>query len=195
MKQDVRTRFAFLIFISLVLYGCGGDLPTPKPVGYFRLDIPEPSYVQKNPDCPFRFEISQHSRLEFFADRGEYCWFDINYPQLNAKVHITYKPLKENLGGHIEHARSMVYEHQIKASGITSKVINRPYSKVYGLTYSLDGQVASPYQFYLTDSTGHFLRGSLYFEARPNPDSLQPALDYVKRDMEYFIDHFEWSEK
>lgn len=188
-----RTKNLFILAVlALVLVSCQSDAPTPKPLGYFRIDLPEPTYAAKNPDCPFKFEISERSRLEFFTNPNETCWFDISYPQLRAKVHITYKALDGNLGGHIEHARSMVYEHQIKASGIATEVINRSESGVYGLSYSLGGQVASPYQFYITDSTDHFLRGSLYFEARPNPDSLQPALDYIKRDMAHFIANFEW---
>jgi gliding motility-associated lipoprotein GldD len=63
---------------------------------------------------------------------------------------------------------------------------------VYGLVYDLGGAVASPVQFYLTDSTNHFLRGSLYFEAKPNPDSIAPVLAYVKKDIELFTRSLEW---
>jgi gliding motility-associated lipoprotein GldD len=86
----------------------------------------------------------------------------------------------------------MAYEHQIKASKIKSTVVRKPDENVYGLSFELDGNVASPFQFYLTDSTTHFLRGSLYFESKPNQDSLKPVLEHVKKDFVHFFRTFHW---
>lgn len=176
-----------------LLAACQSEQPIPKPIGYFRIEVPDYTYLKKTPDCPFTFEISSLSRIEYFDKPEEDCWFDIYYPNFKARVHMTYKKLDKDLAGHLEHARAMAYEHQIKANSIQSTVVNRADSKVYGLTYKLGGQVASAYQFYLTDSLNHFLRGSLYFEARPNPDSIQPALTIIQDDMSHFIENFEWS--
>jgi gliding motility-associated lipoprotein GldD len=184
-------RIQLILFI-LVLSSCAGESPVPRPVGYFRIDLPEKAYEERNLECPFRFEISKQSRLEYTKENMERCWFDISYPDLNARVHITYKPVDNNLREFIEESRSLAYEHQVKASRISPKVIAQKEKDVYGLAYDLGGKVASPYQFYLTDSTRHFLRGSLYFMARPNPDSLEPVLNYVREDLDHFIESFEW---
>lgn len=154
--------------------------------------MPEHEYLKKTPDCPFTLEVSKYSYLEFFEDTP--CWFNIVYPDLDAKIHLTYKPVKNNLREFIEESRSFAYEHQIKANRINSKTIIDKDKKVYGLIYNLGGNVASPYQFYVTDSTDHFLRGSLYFRAHPNSDSIAPALNYVKEDMEYLLENFSWTD-
>lgn len=183
-----------LIFLSLsILLGCEQEKAIPKPVGYFRIDLPDHAYSKKNPDCPFSLSVSEHSYMEYFEDTP--CWFNIVYPELNAKVHLTYKPISNNLREYIEESRSFAYEHQVKAVSIDSKRIVDNDEKVYGLIYSLGGNVASPYQFYVTDSTNHFLRGSLYFSARPNSDSLAPSLSYIKEDVNYMLENFTWSDQ
>ena len=53
-------------------------------------------------------------------------------------------------------------------------------------------EAASPFQFYLTDSVDHFVRGALYFNVVPNNDSLAPVIDYLKDDMRHMIETFEW---
>lgn len=184
----------FLIFGLLVLLAaCGNDAPVPKPIGYYRIDLPTPDYKEKDmPNCPFRFEISDYSRLEIFEGGKHPCWFNIAYPALDAKLHMTYKPVNGNLREYLEEAHTLAFEHEVKANRISTRQIIKDSTEVYGLIYDLGGNVASPYQFYLTDSTRHFIRGSLYFMAHPNPDSLKPSLDYVKRDMDHFIESFRW---
>jgi len=191
-KRTYYFKHLIILFGVFFIYGCGNDSPIPKPIGYFRIDLPEPKYQHKTPDCPFEFDISQYSQLELYADTAHPCWFNIAYPMIDARMYITYKAIDGNLRGYLEEAHGLAYEHQIKANRISTRQIARDSSNVYGLIYNLGGNVASPYQFYLTDSTTHFLRGSLYFNARPNPDSTQPALDYVRRDIERFVDSFEW---
>lgn len=187
-------KYSLLLLLMVLFYSCGNETPTPKPVGYFRIDLPEPKYQHKSPDCPFEFDISEYSRLELFVDSEHPCWFNISYPMLNARLYLTYKNVDNNLREFIEEAHGLAYEHQIKANRIATRQIQNDSSRVYGLIYNLGGNVASPYQFYLTDSTDHFLRGSFYFNARPNPDSTKPALDYVQNDIDRFIDSFEWKE-
>ncbi len=189
----MRTVFAIIPLSIFLLVSCGNDDYAPKPVGYFRIDLPEPTYVEKQPHCPFRFETSAQSRLEFFDTTiTSGCWFDIHYPAFQAKMHLTYKPVSGNLREYLEESRSMTYEHQVKASRISSTIIRQDDKRLYGLVYDLGGNVASPVQFYITDSTDHFLRGSLYFEARPNPDSIAPVLNYIRKDIGHIIDTFSW---
>lgn len=174
--------------------GCG-DQPVPKPIGYYRIDLPDHAYKSKDPKCPFTFEISEYSRLVYSQSPDSLgdCWFSIAYPKWKARVYLTYKPIEGNdLHRYIEEAHGMVYEHQIKANRIASATVRRDSARVYGLTYELGGEVASPFQFYLTDSTRHFLRGSLYFNARPNPDSIAPVLKYVTEDLDHLIRSIEW---
>lgn len=184
-----------LMCAAVILASCGDDGPNPLPMGYFRIDIPEPEYTPKDLDCPFGFEVSKESRLEFYKSgkSGEKCWFDISYPRYKARLHFTHKEMQpDELRSFIEDSRSMTYEHHVKASQINASVVDRSEEKVYGLVYELEGNVASPMQFYLTDSTSHFIRASLYFEAKPNQDSIRPVLNTVRKDMHHLISTFEW---
>jgi len=58
--------------------------------------------------------------------------------------------------------------------------------------FSVGGDVATSYQFYLTDSTKNFLRGALYFDATPNADSLGIVNDFLLQDMKHLINTFKW---
>jgi gliding motility-associated lipoprotein GldD len=111
---------------------------------------------------------------------------------MKAKVFITYFPIKNDFVQHVKESEKMVYEHTIKASSIDTKSFNYPDRKVYGNFYELKGQSASNIQFYITDSTKHYVTGNLYFNTRPKPDSLAPAVGYIKQDLLRLIDTFHW---
>lgn len=89
----------------------------------------------------------------------------------------------------------MVYEHTIRASAIDTKSFSYPEKRVFGNFYELKGQSASNIQIYITDSTRHFVTANLYFKSRPRPDSLQPAVEYIKKDLMHMIETFEWKHK
>ena len=177
-----------------ILGSCSEELPTPKPVGYFRIDFPDVAYSEKTPEfCPFSFPQSELGRLEYTApSSNSQCWFNLSYPKFNAKFYFTYKEVGGNLREYIEESRSMTFEHQVKANRITETLITDSARSVYGLVYDLGGSVASPIQLYLTDSTSHFLRGSLYFEARPNPDSIKPVLNFIRTDLDKLVSELKW---
>jgi len=59
--------------------------------------------------------------------------------------------------------------------------------------YEIDGNAASQAEFYITDSTKHFLTGSLYFNQRPNFDSIMPAAAYIKKDMRHLMETLKWN--
>jgi gliding motility-associated lipoprotein GldD len=92
----------------------------------------------------------------------------------------------------VKDAEKLVYEHTIKATSIDTQSFSYPDKKVFGNFYELKGPSASNLQFYVTDSTKHFLTANLYFNSRPKPDSLAPAVDYIKRDMRHILDTFKW---
>ena len=176
------------IFLSLVLFSCGKE-PIPKPYGELRLEYPAPKYQKFESSCPFTFEYSDFAKVD--PGKKE-CWYYINYPKMKAKVFITYYPIRNDFDLHLKEAEKLVYEHTIKASAIETKSFSYPEKKVYGNFYELKGQSASNLQFYATDSTKHFLTANLYFNTRPKPDSLAPAVDYIKKDVLHMIDTFHW---
>jgi len=187
---------ALLILPMFIFIACGDDedeVFTPKPKGYMRIDFPKKEYKLYDSICPFTFEIPVYSHVEKDqTSQAEPCWLNVNYPQFKAKLHLSYAELTNNLRNYIETSRELAYKHQVKASGLEQQVVIRDSAKVYGLVYDIAGNTASSIQFYVTDSTHHFMRGSLYFNVPPNIDSLQIVVDFLKKDIHHMIQTVKW---
>ncbi|PCJ26341.1 MAG: gliding motility lipoprotein GldD [Flavobacteriales bacterium] len=189
----MKNKLFSFIAISIFLISCGNDTFTPKPKGYFRIDLPKKEYHPLIKDCPFVFEIPNYtSTIPNINNPNKLCWFDIVFNNLNASIYMSYKPVEKNLREYLEDSRSLAFKHTVKAHNIEQQIISFPDKKVYGLIYSIEGNAASAYQFHLTDSTNHFIRGSLYFNNIPNQDSIQPVLSFIKEDIEHIFETFEW---
>lgn len=186
----------FVTILSAGLFSCAGDedeIITPKPRGYFRITFPERGYVIYDSVCPFKFEMPVYSKMEKDAGvHAEPCWMNLQFPQFNGTLHLSYKPVENNLQQYLEDTYTLASKHQIKASGIGEQVFNNDSLKIYGLLYEIQGNAASAVQFYLTDSSKHFLRGALYFNSVPNIDSIAPVIDFIKQDIFHLIETFEW---
>ena len=177
-----------------LLVSCGDDDYTPKPQGYFRIDLPKKAYVREEFNCPFSFEIPVYTN--WTPDReakGQDCWININYPQFKGKIHLTYKPVHGNLVQYLEDARNLTDAHIPKAVAIDETLVADSSRDVYGLIYDVKGTgAASTMQFFVTDSSEHFLRGALYFDVEPNNDSLAPVINFIKEDIHHLIETVEW---
>ncbi|MEW6470054.1 MAG: gliding motility lipoprotein GldD [Bacteroidota bacterium] len=186
----------FAVFLLAGLFSCGGaDGVTPRPPGYFRIDLPSKEYIRYEGECPYRFVYPAYSVVEpGHGSRPEPCWIDINYKQFKARLYLSYKPVNRNLDSLLEQSRHMAVQHQVKANAMRESPVINDSARVYGLIYEFGGNTASSLQFYLTDSTRHFMRGALYFYARPNADSLAPVYEFLKEDIFKMIETFEWKE-
>ncbi len=199
MKLKKINVLLFLITLSSI--GCR-EVPVPKPKGYFRIDLPVKHYNRFEPwnsgkDLPFSFEYPAYGRLSFdqerFSDPG---WFNIEFPQFDASIYLTYKKIHNDIENIMEQTYEMnVKNHIIKAEAINEQLINNHNNKVYGIFYDLMGNTATAVQFYVTDSINHYLRGSLYFAAEPNTDSIAPVKEFLREDMVHLIETLTWKEE
>ncbi|MDR1226115.1 MAG: gliding motility lipoprotein GldD [Prevotellaceae bacterium] len=185
---------ALLIAGALLISACR-SATTPKPRGYYRIELPkEPRYKplhQKG--CPYAFDISTLASVTADHDQNaEPCWINVSYSQLNAKLHISYKPLKNNLDKFVEDVHYLVYKHTVKADAITEQRFESTDQKSYGYLYEIGGNAASNVQFYITDSARHFIRGALYFNTQPNRDSLAPVIAYITEDIRRMMESTRW---
>jgi len=196
MKRQLLPLSFFIVpVLALFLSACGGEKTyLPRPKGYFNIVTPEPAYLRYDSLCPFRFEYSRYAVLQPYSrgDEKQPCWFDLHYPQFHATIHATYDPVNNNLKSYIDDSHTLVYKHVVKSSGIDEALVIDTVSDVYGTVYNIEGDPASPYQFFLTDSTHHFFRAALYFDFKPNYDSLAPVLNFLKADMDHIVETFEW---
>ena len=194
-KSKLVAVVAFLLVVNLLL-SCGNGGYTPKPRGYFRIDLPEKSYTHfDSVGYPYSFEIPVYGKINAKQKDGEKYWVDLYFPYYNATVYISYKPVAGNLAELIEDTHKLSYQHSVRAEAITDTPYINDSLKVYGLLTEIAGEAASPVQFYLTDSVKNFLRGSLYFYSAPNRDSLNPLIDYFKEDIMYLMETVEWKTK
>lgn len=182
-------------FCVLALFSaCGGDY-SPKPRGYFKIDFPEKKYQNYSNNCPFSFDFPLYSKIIPDNEKdAKPCWMDIHYPQFNSRLHLSYQSFstEKQFNALVEDARTFAFKHTVKATAIDEAIISYPDERVYGIYYSIDGNTASSVQFYLTDSTNNYLRGALYFNEQPRLDSIQPVLDFIKKDIDHMIKTFKW---
>ncbi|MCF6241272.1 MAG: gliding motility lipoprotein GldD [Bacteroidales bacterium] len=181
-----------LSIISILLVQCS-ETYTPKPRGYFRVTFPEKKYKKFESKAPYTFEIPVYS--EMVPDTNDLegkWWYNLQFPAMKATLHISYKDISGNLEKYLEDSRTLVYKHTIKADAINEQTFMHPAKKVYGILYEIKGNAASPYQFFVTDSTKHFVRGALYFNVYPNKDSLAPSFKFLKQDLIHLMETLEW---
>jgi putative hemolysin len=191
--SGTATMLAVAALSAFILVSCEQEY-TPKPKGFFRIALPEKKYKVFNPaGCPFTFEIPSYAEeVRDSSPLAEPCFMDIRFPVFNATIYLTYKPVKNDLQKLYEEHRSMTMKHIPKANGIEESAFSNPQFKVYGSRYTVKGNAASNTQFYLTDSTSNFIRGSLYFYSLPQPDSIAPVLTFINEDIKHLIETFRW---
>ncbi|TWO32116.1 gliding motility lipoprotein GldD [Seonamhaeicola sediminis] len=190
------SRYLFL-FLILICVACGEDYK-PKPKAFLRLEYPEAKYVTSNIEVPFTFEanlLAKKISLKKIEAPTESYGVNLEYPSLKGTIFLTYKAVEaneENLENFLRDAQKFTLEHTKKADEIPVTPYENSYQKVYGALSEVRGNVASPVQFYVTDSVNHFLTGSLYFYARPNYDSILPAANYLQKDIIHIMETINW---
>ncbi|MEE9462028.1 MAG: gliding motility lipoprotein GldD [Bacteroidales bacterium] len=190
----MRTRLYHMILLLLMLLALACQRSyTPKPRGFLRIDFPAKEYVLFDSVCPYTFEYPSYGKIVPDTDyMTEPCWINIDFPDFDGIIHISYKEVNQNLNVFIEDSHALTYKHTIKADAIKETVYSNPELEVHGILYDIKGNAASSIQFYLTDSNVHFLRGSLYFNAQPDKDSLAPVISFFREDIIHLMESFAW---
>ncbi|WP_088339767.1 gliding motility lipoprotein GldD [Robiginitalea sediminis] len=184
--MSIRTTLTALV-AAILLGSCGED-PVPKPKAMLRLDYPVHAYKVLDADCPYTFEFN---RLAAQSEESG-CNLVLDYKPMKGSIYITYKPVEGNLKELLSDAQKLSYEHVVKADNILEQPYVDPDNGVYGMFYEVKGDAASQSQFYVTDSTRHFVTGSLYFYAKPNYDSILPAAVYLQNDIRRLMESLRW---
>jgi gliding motility-associated lipoprotein GldD len=201
MRMTVLRKYSLLPLCIFLIACCGcKDAAVPKPKGYFRIDFPARNYIQfigndsQGHNVPLSFEYPAYGKLSFQTEyNSEQRWFDIDFPGYRARIYLTYRKVQNDLESLMDQSYKMdVKNHIAKADAINENVISDPEHKVYGILYDLKGSTATSVQFFATDSVKHFLRGSLYFAAEPNPDSLAPSIAFFREDIIHMIETLRW---
>lgn len=186
-------KFKFILIITIIfIFAACENAYTPKPRGFFRINFPEKGYKEFVAKDRFIIQVPKYSKMD--TTRADSGWYVLKIPSLKASLYLTYR--KNNaVAKELEDSRSLVYKQAVKADDILeSNFINNP-KRIFGSLYDIKGNVATSVNFHITDSTSKFLRGALYFYAKPNKDSLAPAIDFVREDIVKLIEDFQWYNK
>ena len=204
-QKNSVLNFEFLILNSILLLLCvscsRGN--TPKPYGYYRIATPDTAYTDFQSSIlnsqfsilnyPYTFALSRNAVVQPRTDVDEPYWVNIVYPSLNATIHCSYKPVHNNLRELTNDALEFVYRNASFATAIPEQEYMHPEAHVYGVLFDLEGNTASSCQFFVTDSTRHFFRASVYCNCPPNADSLAPVYQYLRSDVIKMVETFEWT--
>ena len=192
---------AILVCFIFLFFSCNSNYTIGKKKGYFKIDLPEKKYqLFDQPGYPYTFEYPVYANIikdtTFFEDKPENPWWiNIDIPRFNGRIYVSYKEItsRTKFDSLINDAFKMVYkQHSTISTGISDSVMQTP-NGVEGIYFSLAGNTATANQFFVTDSTKHFLRGALYFDATPNEDSLSIVNDFLKQDIKHLINTLKWS--
>jgi len=190
-ERNQMKQLGSLIFLFVLLFSSCNEETLPKPKAYLRLAYEKSDYHKMKSDCPYIFEISNKAN----ANYNEECWVNVEYPKLKASLNITYRVVENNLNELLQESEKLTYKHVIKADDISTQPYHNFENKKYGKLLEVTGDAASPLQFYLTDSTQHFITGALYFNVQPNYDSILPAVKHIENDIKHLMETLEWQHK
>jgi len=189
-------KYLIVLFNLVLLTACNNTAEyTPKPSGYNRIEFPVKKYQPFSNSSPFSFDFPLYAKMyPDSTSRLKPNWYNLTFPQFNARLHISYYTIKskQEFDMLMEDSRKLAFKHTVKATSIDEGVINIPEKKVYGIFYTIEGNTASAAQFYLTDSSKHYLRGALYFNEAPKIDSIAPIINFIRIDLDKMIKTFKW---
>jgi gliding motility-associated lipoprotein GldD len=196
----IKNKLIILVGLFAFFLGCR-EVNVPKPKGYFRIDLPVREYLvignnaSPGRDLPMQFEFPSYGRVTASAGAGPGDkWFNIEIKPYHATIYFTYIDIHDDLDSLMEqNYRINIRNHVARADAINEIVIDNPGNNVYGILYDLKGNTATAVQFFVTDSIRHYLRGSLYFSAEPNPDSLEPLTSFFREDIVHLIETLRWN--
>lgn len=191
-----RSFGIFSMAILLIFLGVAcQETPIPRPRAYIRIALPEKAYLPFDTTFPYRFEYPKYGTIRpDTSKRALPYWLNMEFGKLKATLFLSYRSIQKNeLASYLEDNHLFLSRHIPKASGIEEMVVENRAARVYGVIYSIGGSgAASPVQFFLTDSTHHFVRGALYFNFTPNNDSLRPVIQFLSDDIVHLAETFRW---
>ncbi len=183
-----------MLFVTLAFFlaGCKENY-TPKPRAFYRIEPGKSSYNAFS-NRNLSFSVSGDAVLQKKSSDENEEWFNIVYPLYNAEIYCTYLKInKSRLNSLIAENQKLVFSHTGQATEIQQLTYEDNVNQKYGVLYRIIGNVATPFQFYLTDNEQNFLRGSLYFRQEVQRDSILPVLEILEQDLSELFESLSWN--
>ncbi len=215
-NRTVLLRMLAGCFALMIILSCNSTY-TSRPRGYFQIDFPERGYKTFDKEgFPYSFEYPNYAEIvqdsTYFDSTPENPWWvNINFPEFNAKIFLSYKmvggkaPYKvksadgnyhDSLGVNqfdlmVNDAFNLTNKNQVMSKSIRDSLFHTS-NGITGVFFRVGGNAATSKQFFVSDTVRNFLRGALYFDATPNYDSLKPVQDFLQADIDHLINSFRW---
>ncbi len=197
----MKALLRYIICGTLALASCQKPSPIPLPRAYPRIEFPDRSYDRIYPEsCPLSMEIPSYlvvsRRTESLGIPIESdCWYDLHSEALNADIHCSYSRITDRADyeKRVDDAFELSRKHVKRADYIDELAFTNEYG-ASGVLFLLDGPSATPAQFFVSDTTDHFFRASLYLNSQVNPDSTGPVYEFLLEDLDRLIASFRWEE-
>lgn len=193
----MKWNVIFICIGFVTFAACKTDF-MPKPKGYNRIELPKNTFLALPDSFPYHFEYSAHAKiLKDSSWIAEPYWIDLYYPEFEASIQVSYKPVMNNeqlLMEYLATAYKLTSKHQIKAYAI-DEIVTETMTGKTAVIFELSGEVPSQYQFFATDSVNHFLRGALYFNTATQNDSLAPVIQFIRTDIIHLLNTLQWQEE
>lgn len=216
LMTALNVRLLLAVMVITAVSACNSPYVSKKK-GYFQIDLPQHAYQTfEKPGYPYRFEYPVYAQVikdsTYFDSTPENdYWINIDFPQFNARIFLSYKIVggqayyknkqadgsyKDSIGVNafdrmVRDAFKLTNKNDVVATSIVDSLMHTPKG-VTGVFFKVGGNAATAKQFFLSDTTRHFIRGALYFDATPNADSLRPVQQFLQTDIEHLINSFRW---
>ena len=191
----MRIRLLVLSLLLTGLIACEEYVPYARKHGYPRVEMPSKEartyQAYSTNTCPVTFEYPDYGKIA--RTMTDSCWVDILMEPYNLTWHITYRDIPDasSLDMQQEDHRKLVYKHAQKATRIKESIIEESMAK--GILYEVDGEVGTPVQAFLYDSTRQKVALlNIYFQPAERMDSLQPVIQYMKEELDHTLATFRW---
>jgi len=179
--------FIISFLLCATIIGCKKDSVIPKPNAQLRLEYNQgmPALLQTD---AFTFQYNKLATAKAQSNLA----YTLEYSELRGNIFLSYEKVDNDIKKLIYSAKKLSYEHAAKADNIIEQPYVNKEDNVYGALFVVEGNAASQVQFYATDSTNHFLTGSVYFHIKPNYDSILPAATYLQNDIRGIMESLRW---
>lgn len=212
----MRYKTTLLSLVLIVACIACNSPYVPRERGYFRIDLPARAYrAFDSTGFPYSFEYPAYGRITrdsslLDENPDNPYWINIDFPELHGRIYLSYKTIggvsvykvkqgeryrdslvRNTFDDLRDEAYRMTFKHTVKASAIRDSLF-RTENGVTGVLFRVGGNAATASQFFVSDTTRHFLRGALYFDATPNSDSLSVVNDFLEEDMRHILRTLRW---
>ena len=184
----------FYLLFSILILSCDTN-ELPKQEAFLRIEFNKPDYKDYNiinTSIGFYYN-SNNVKIQYDGLKG----FSFFYPNHSMTIDIlndtigNFKGIENNLSDFY----SILDTHSKKSNGVLMEEYENTKNRVFGKLFEIRGDVASPIQFYMTDSISNFISGSLNLNQKSKYDSIYPSIQYIKKDMLVLFETLNWDYK